>query len=289
MEDNMKISVIGAGLMGGAIAQKLFEHKHTVIAYNRTKEKLNQLKSLGVEIAETPLEAIEKSEIIILMLADANAIKSVMVNEKILNSLKSKVIIQMGTILPEESEEFQKLINETGAEYFEAPVLGSITQILNETLIVLVGGSEEQFEKYKNVFSSFSKDIYHIGKVGQAAAIKLAFNNLIASLIPAFSLSIGIVKKSNLDVNLFMEILRKSALYAPTFDSKLPLILSEDFSKANFPTKHLLKDGKLIEKFAARLNLNTKIINALNSVIEESVNAGFSESDYSSVYKAIVK
>jgi 3-hydroxyisobutyrate dehydrogenase len=223
------------------------------------------------------------------MLADGNAINSVMNNETILSKVKDKLIIQMGTILPEESLNFQKLFTQNGAEYFEAPVLGSIPQILSESLIVLMGSTKEQFEKYKNIFSSFSKDIYYIGEIGKAAAIKLAFNNLIASLIPAFSLSLGIVKKSNVDVNIFMEILRKSALYAPTFDSKLSFLLSEDFSKANFPTKHLLKDGKLIEKFASQLQLNTKIINALNNVIEEAVNSGFADADYSSVYKAIVK
>lgn len=285
----MKISVIGAGLMGGAIAQKLFEHKNEVIAYNRTKEKLEKLRSIGIQIAENPVEAIEKSEIIILMLADANAINSVMTNPEVLSKVKNKLIIQMGTILPEESKRFEKIFVENGAEYFEAPVLGSVPQILSEKLIVLVGSTEEQFEKYKRIFSAFSKDIYYIGEIGKAAAIKLAFNNLIASLIPAFSLSFGIVKKACINPETFMEILRKSALYAPTFDSKLPMILSEDFSQANFPAKHMLKDGKLIEKFASQLNLNTKVIAALNSVLEETVNSGYAEQDYSSVYKAIVK
>lgn len=285
----MKISVIGAGLMGGAIARKLFEHKNDVIAYNRTKEKLEPLKSIGVKIAETPAEAVENSEVVILMLADANAINSVMINENVLEKVKGKLVIQMGTILPEESKSFQKIFTENMAEYFEAPVLGSIPQILNENLIVLVGSSKDQFEKHKHIFSAFSKEIYHIGEIGQAAAIKLAFNNLIASLIPAFSLSFGIVKKSGVNPEIFMEILRKSALYAPTFDSKLPMILSEDFSKANFPAKHMLKDGRLIEKFASQLNLNTKVINALNTVIEEAVNSGYADQDYSAVYKAIVR
>jgi 3-hydroxyisobutyrate dehydrogenase len=285
----MKISVIGAGLMGGAIARKLFEHKNDVIAYNRTKEKLEPLKSIGIKIAETPAEAVENSEVVILMLADANAINSVMINENVLEKVKGKVVIQMGTILPEESKSFQKIFTENMAEYFEAPVLGSIPQILNENLIVLVGSSKDQFEKHKHIFSAFSKEIYHIGEIGQAAAIKLAFNNLIASLIPAFSLSFGIVKKSGVNPEIFMEILRKSALYAPTFDSKLPMILSEDFSKANFPAKHMLKDGRLIEKFASQLNLNTKVINALNTVIEAAVNSGYADQDYSAVYKAIVR
>ena len=285
----MKISVIGAGLMGGAIARKLFEHKNDVIAYNRTKDKLEPLKSIGIKIAETTAEAVENSEVVILMLADANAINSVMINENVLQKVKGKLVIQMGTILPEESKSFQKIFTENMAEYFEAPVLGSIPQILNENLIVLVGSSKDQFEKHKHIFSAFSKEIYHIGEIGQAAAIKLAFNNLIASLIPAFSLSFGIVKKSGVNPEIFMEILRKSALYAPTFDSKLPMILSEDFSKANFPAKHMLKDGRLIEKFASQLNLNTKVINALNTVLEDAVNSGYADQDYSAVYKAIVK
>jgi 3-hydroxyisobutyrate dehydrogenase len=285
----MKISVIGAGLMGGAIAQKLFEHKNDVIVYNRTKQKVERLKSVGIKIAETPIEAVENSEVIILMLADSNAIKSVMINDELLEKVKGKLVIQMGTILPDESKSFEIIFSERLAEYFEAPVLGSVPQILNETLIVLVGATKEQFEKHKHIFSAFSKDIYHIGEIGKASAIKLAFNNLIASLIPAFSLSFGIVKKSNINPEVFMEILRKSAFYAPTFDSKLPMILSEDFSRANFPAKLMLKDGKLIEKFASQLNLNTKVINALNSVIEEVVNSGYADEDYSSVYKAIVK
>lgn len=285
----MKISVIGAGLMGGAIAQKLSEDKNEVIAYNRTISKIEHLKNLGIEIASTPLVAVQKSEMIILMLADAGAIKAVMINPEIIQNIKNKTIIQMGTILPDESIELKNIFASNGADYFEAPVLGSVPQILNKTLIVLVGGNQEQYEKGKQIFKAFSNSIYLIGEIGKAAAIKLAFNNLIASLIPSFALSLGIVKKSNLDPQIFMEILRKSALYAPTFDSKLPLLLSEDFSKANFPTKHLLKDGKLIEQLAAKLNLNTTIIHSLNSVIEEAIMSGYGEADYSSIYKAIVK
>lgn len=285
----MKISVVGAGLMGGAIARKLFENGNEVFVYNRTKAKLSELKSLGIIICNTPSECVENTDIIILMLADTSAINSVMINDDVLKKVKDKLIIQMGTILPEESKEFQKIFTQNGAEYFEAPVLGSVPQILNESLIVFIGGTDEQFKKHKHIFSSISKDIYYIGEIGKASAIKLAYNNLIASLIPSFSLSFGIIKKLNINPELFMEILRKSVLYAPTFDSKLPMILSEDFSKANFPTKHLLKDGRLIERYASSLNLNTKIIHALNSVFEEAVISGSAEQDYSSVYKIIVK
>jgi len=61
-----------------------------------------------------------------------------------------------------------------------------------------------------------------MGEVGSAAAVKLALNQLIASLTAAFSLSLGFVQRQGTDVELFMQILRQSALYAPTFDKKFP-------------------------------------------------------------------
>lgn len=285
----MKVAIIGAGLMGGAVARKLKENSFDVIAYNRTKAKAAYLSDFGIELVDRPLDAINKSEVIILFLSDAEAIQSVVMKENILPAFKDKTVIQMGTILPEESKSFFKVFTENETEYFEAPVLGSIPQILGGNLIVMLGGTTEQKEKYYNLFSAFSKDIFFIGEVGKAAALKLALNNLIASHITAFSLSLGILTRENIEIETFMNILRKSALYAPTFDSKLPLMTKRDFSKANFPTKHLLKDVKLIEKFSSEKGLNTTYLNAIKSIIEDAIKNDCSEEDYSSIYKSILK
>jgi 3-hydroxyisobutyrate dehydrogenase len=193
----------------------------------------------------------------------------------------------MGTILPEESKTFQEKVNAGNGNYFEAPVLGSIPQAKDGKLIVMVGGTQDHLKKWQNLLKCLGQDIHFIGEVGKAAALKLALNQLIASLTAAFSLSLGIIKRNNIDVDLLMKIVRNSALYAPTFDKKLPRMLKRDFSNPNFPTKHLLKDADLILSESKRLGLSTNALEGVIDIIKLSLEKGFIETDYSSIYNAV--
>ncbi len=77
----MKIGFLGTGLMGLPMAQKLLEANYMVTAYNRTQSKLEPLQKAGAKIADFPLEAIQNSECLILMLTNAEAIKNVLLSD----------------------------------------------------------------------------------------------------------------------------------------------------------------------------------------------------------------
>ena len=281
----MTIAFLGTGLIGKPMAEKLVKSGYEIIVYNRTVEKTKFLKELGATVVKNPKDAIESADGSILMLSDAQAIQEVLFSDKI--DFRNKTIIQMGTILPAESQNFHEKINSGGGNYFEAPVLGSIPQVQEGKLIVMVGGNQDQYNKWKEVFKSFGEDIHYVGGIGKAAALKLAMNQLIASLTAAFSLSLAMIQRNNIDVDLFMNIVRNSALYAPTFDKKLPRMLKRDFSNPNFPTKHLLKDSDLIFKESKRLGLSTHSLEGVIHLIKISLEKGFVETDYSSIYNAV--
>ncbi len=170
----------------------------------------------------------------------------------------------------------------------EAPVLGSVPNVQAKELLVLGAAMEEShFEKVKPVLSAFGEHLFFVGKVGQAAALKLALNQLIASLTAAFSISLGIVRQRGIKVELFMDILRKSALYAPTFDKKLDKMLTRNFTPANFPLKHLLKDMRLVKQETQGDRLNSVMIDALLDYLEEALRSGYAEADYSAIYQSI--
>ena len=127
-----------------------------------------------------------------------------------------------------------------------------------------------------------------IGAVGKAAAVKLALNQLITSLSSAFALSLSFVERQDVDVDLFMEILRNSALYAPTFDKKLQRMRDRNYSNPNFPTKHLLKDTDLFISEAKSIGININSIEGVRQILEIAMK-GFSEADYSSLFSAIAQ
>jgi 3-hydroxyisobutyrate dehydrogenase len=281
----MTIAFLGTGLIGKPMAEKLIKSGYEMIVYNRTVEKTKSLKESGASVAKNPKDAIESADGSILMLSDAQAIREVLFSDQI--DFRNKTIIQMGTILPAESQNFHEKINSAGGDYFEAPVLGSIPQVQEGKLIAMVGGNQDQYNKWKEVFKSFGEDIHYVGSIGKAAALKLAMNQLIASLTAAFSLSLSMIQRNNIDVDLFMKIVRNSALYAPTFDKKLPRMLKRDFSNPNFPTKHLLKDADLIFKESKRLGLSTYSLEGVIHLIKISLEKGFVETDYSSIYNEV--
>ncbi len=283
----MKVAFLGTGLMGRPMAEQLLLAGHQVHVYNRTREKALPLAEKGAGVWATPEEAVSAAEAVLLMLSDFAAIREVLLRPEVLSRLQNRTVIQMGTILPEESLQLREIVREKEGNYLEAPVLGSIPQAQAGELIVMVGATENAFRRWKPLLSCFGREVYHVGKVGQAATLKLALNQLIASLTSAFSLSLGMVLRSGIDVELFMDILRKSALYAPTFDKKLPRMLKRDFERPNFPTKHLLKDVRLVEQTARHLGLETAGIEGVRKIIQTALEMGWGDADYSSLYNAV--
>ena len=283
----MKIGFLGTGLMGQPMALKLLAGNHKVIAYNRTESKLQPIAEAGGEIADSAIKVIQEAECIVLMLADAAAIEGCILSKSGEKYLGNKTIIQMGTIAPSQSKSIRDRIIAAGGEYLEAPVLGSIPQVKAGELLVMVGSTETQFAKYSEILKNYSPEPMYIGEVGTAAAMKLALNQLIPSLISSFSLSFSLIQHLGVDEEKFMSVLRQSAIYAPTFDKKLPRMRDRDFSNPNFPTKHLLKDTDLIIKQAAELGLNTSHIQGVKQVIETALEMGLENLDYSSIYSAV--
>lgn len=281
----MRIGFIGTGLMGFPMAEKLIEAGHDLMVFNRTREKAAPLADSGAEICEDVSSLFSKSECIIIMLSDYHAIHQIFGNVD--SGLKGKTIIQMSTIAPGESTDLQKHFKELGAEYFEAPVLGSIPQIRSKTLITLVGSARDQFNNWKDLFSAFSNRVEYIGEVGKASSFKLGLNQLIVGLTTVFSMSLGYIRAKGLNVEKFMGVVRESALYATTFDKKLPNMLERDFSNPNFPLKHLLKDLNLMLDEFSSAGIDVETLKGIQSVIEKGIKNGNGEQDYSSLYEAV--
>ena len=283
----MDIALLGTGLMGRPMAERILQAGHKLAVFNRTLEKAHPLKPLGAKIASRAEEAIQSSECVLLMLADAQAIQDVLLSDRSRKELSGRTVIQMGTISSLESIDLNRRVSEYGGNYLEAPVLGSIPEALTGGLIVLVGSSPEQFEHWSGLFKCFGPKPLLIGPVGQASALKLALNQLIASLTAAFSLSLGFVQRKGIPVNLFMKILRDSALYAPTFDKKLKRMLDRNYDNPNFPTRHLAKDIDLFLSEAREVNLQPAVLEGVSRLVKMTLDDGLSDMDYSALFNTI--
>jgi 3-hydroxyisobutyrate dehydrogenase len=283
----MNIGLIGTGLMGLPMANRLLEADLSVMVYNRTAEKIKPLAEKGSAIASSPEEVLSNCDCIFLMLTDANAIREVLFSESTDGQLSGRTIISMSTIAPSESQQICSEAIALGGEYIEAPVLGSIPEAKTGQLIVMVGSTPEQFQTWLELLKNFSPEPKFIGPVGTATTLKLALNQLIANLTTGFALSLGLIQQQGVNIEVFMEILRQSALYAPTFDKKLQRMIDRNFTNPNFPTKHLLKDTNLILSEAKSLGLNVSSLEGVRQILELAMTENLCDRDYSSLFNIV--
>lgn len=281
----MDITLIGTGLIGFNIAKrlKLSNPKNNISVYNRRIEKALPLKEFDINILENLSDI--KSDFIISVLTNYQANLDILSE---MDNIEGKTFIQMGTISARENFQLSNIVAFKKANYIESPVLGSKKEAETGKLLIMWSGDKNLSTKCEPIFKLLSEKCMYIGEIGKASNLKLALNQLIASLTASFSLSLGIVEKSGIDVDIFMDLLRNSALYAPTFDKKLDNMLNRNFENPNFPTKHLLKDVELILDTSKELGLNSEILNSIKTVVEDSIKLNLQDKDYSSIFNAIV-
>ncbi len=283
----MRVAFIGTGLMGYPMAERVLAAGHELIAFNRTREKAEPLERKGARIANSAREAIAAGECAVFMVKDGSVVRELLSDEGFIPSLGGRTIIQMSTIGAAESLRLMEDVNGAAGDYLEAPVLGSVPQAEEGKLLVMMGGSAGQFEHWSGLLRSFGPEPRLVGPVGHAATLKLAMNQLIGSLSAAFSLSLGMARRKGIEVDLFMEILRQSAFYAPTFDRKLPQMQARDFSLPNFPAALLLKDLDLARGEAGALGLDTTALDGVRDVVKKTVEADRGREDYAALYETI--
>lgn len=282
----MNISFLGTGLMGQPLATRLLQAGHSVTVWNRSIQKTRELAAAGAEVTDNPAQAIAAGKVVFTMLSDAAALREVLLHESARGQLQGRSIIQMATIGPQQSRELAADLHALGAEYLEAPVLGSIPEAQKGTLLIMAGGPAALYARLEPLLQVLGSPRY-IGDTGQAAALKLALNQLIAGLTASFALSLGFVREQGVPVDRFMEILRQSALYAATFDKKLDRMLDRNYGTPNFPTRHLLKDVRLFLAESANLPLDTAALDGVRQILETALAQGLSDGDYSALYDGV--
>jgi 3-hydroxyisobutyrate dehydrogenase len=286
-----RIAVIGAGLMGTPIALTLHQGGCPVSVFNRSPDKLMPLAEAGLNTDTDMNQIIPEADCLITMLSDFGAIQSVF--EPIFQPLHSealagKTIIQMATISPRQSQTLGEMFQAQGADYLECPVLGSIPEAKTGQLILMVGSTPEQYTTWQPLLQRLGPNPLHMGPVGAAAAVKLAMNHLIAALTSAFALSLAYIQKNQVDTDIFMDVVRDSALYAKTYDKKLARMVERNFANPNFPTKHLLKDVNLFLQSLDDYGLRKDAVEGIQGIVQIAIEKGLANTDYSALYESMI-
>lgn len=282
----MKIGFVGLGAMGAAMARRLLDAGHEVVAYNRTRSRAEQLEANGARIADTPGQAAAGCEVLITMLADDAALESAVFDQSgILRSLApGKAHISCSTISVALSRRLAAEHRECRQGYIAAPVFGRPEAAAAAKLFIVAAGSQDQIAKFEPLFHAIGQKTFVLGEDAPAAnLVKLAGNFLISVVIESLAEAFALARKSGVDPTQFLEILTSSLFNAPVYKTYGALVASQKFEPVGFKLPLGLKDNHLVMAAADEKSVPLPLANLVHDRFIAAMANGLGESDWAAI------
>jgi 3-hydroxyisobutyrate dehydrogenase/2-hydroxy-3-oxopropionate reductase len=253
----MNIGFIGLGHMGLPMAGRLAASGASLTVWNRTPGKAAPLVAAGATLAGSPRDLAAGRDVVITMLADAAAVRSVLAGDGgVLAACRDgAVVIDMSTIGPRAARELAAEAARHGVDFLDVPVSGSTALAAAGTLTALAGGSPAAFERVRPVLAELSQRQLYLGPAGSGAAMKLAVNIIIAATNQAVAEALALAGESGIDRARAYEALTASAVASPFISYKREAFLRPGEGPVSFTTALMKKDLELALEVAGQVPL----------------------------------
>jgi 3-hydroxyisobutyrate dehydrogenase len=283
-----RIGWIGIGNMGVPMVKNLVKAGFKVTVYNRTVEKAKALQQdVDVDIANSPIDIVQNSDIVITMLTDDAALLDVYTGA---NGLLSAAIpenllaIDMSTVSPETTLKVAGLCREKEISYLDAPVSGSVKPAEDAQLIIMVGGQKADFDRAQPVFNALGKSSLLLGDNGAGNNAKLAINLFLAITVQGFTEAILFAQQNGIATEQFLEIVNNGAVGSGITKLKSNAILQDNYKPA-FALKLLAKDLRLAEQQGMHLPAGKAVLDTY----KQAITAGFGDDDMIAIIKQLAQ
>ena len=286
----MKIGIIGIGMLGEAVSLNLLNSGYEVSVYNRTKEKTINVEKKGAKVMESPKILAENTELIIIIVKDAIAVKDVSFGKNGIIKSKNKnlIIADMSTIDSTESKNIANEFQKNHIQKLEIPVMGGPNVAITGELVMMASGQKTSFDYCKTVFDKIANKIFFLGEQGIANSIKLAMNLQITMLALSLSEGITLVKKSNVDPKIFLEVLNSTYFKTGMSENKAFKMIEGNYNPT-FTLANLKKDITTMTNTAKKLGIELPMINKAEELYKDAINEGLGDLDYTGIIEYIKK
>ena len=286
----MKIGIVGTGMLGEAVGLHLLDVGYKITVFNRSKEKTEKLENKGAFVVDSPKNVAENSELVIMVVKDANAVKDVVFGDCgiLAGRHEGMGIADMSTINPNSTREISKKVTEDGIDYMEIPVMGGPNVAINGKLVIMASGKREVFEKFKTIFESIADQSIYLGDTGTAHSIKLAMNLQIAMLALSLSEGITLTKKAGFDPEIFLKVLNSTYFKTGMSEGKAHKMIN-DSVKPTFTLANLKKDLDTINDAAESFDAELPMAKIARKIYADATDAGFGDIDYTGIISYIRK
>lgn len=277
------IGLIGLGLMGSALAERLIGGGYPVVGFDVAETARDRLRTIGGEPAESASDVFSRARTVLLSLPNSAVVHDVL--REASDLAKDSFIIDTTTGDPTVTVKIARQLGDQGVRYLDATLTGSSQVAREGQLIVTAGGSQADLEEAIPVFRTFARHWFHVGPSGSGAKIKLVVNLVLGLNRAVLAEALAFARAGGLDLDTTLQVLKSGAAYSVVMDAKGQRMIHGDFTPDARLAQHL-KDVRLIlaegKACDARLPLST----LHEELLTDLANRGFGDQDNSCIYRA---
>lgn len=283
------IAFLGLGTMGGGMAARLAGAGWPVTVWNRHRSRADAIVARGARAAATPREAATGADIVISMVADDEASRSVWLGADgaLAAAARGAVLVESSTLSPAWITELAGHAARAGAELLDAPVTGSRTQAASGDLLFLVGGSAAALERARPALTAMgSRGVIHLGRLGSGARLKLVNNFVCGVQAAALAEAIALIERLGLDVSKAFPVLADGAPGSPLVKGVGARMLNHDYA-VNFALTLMRKDLTYAIDEAARAGVPLRTAATARELFDNAIAAKLGDADFAAVVEPI--
>lgn len=282
-----RIGIIGIGLLGSALTERLLAANHEVVGFDRDASHLARFVDLGGQPQASAAEVAAAATRILLSLPNSDVVESVVV--EMAGALRAgTLIIDTTTGAPDKTVRIAQQLLSRGIRYLDATVAGSSEQARQGDIVIMAGGSTEDYTACADVFDTLARQTFHVGPHGCGARMKLVVNLVLGLNRAALAEGLTLARASGIDLATALEVLRSGAAYSAAMDAKGRKMIEEDFApQARLAQHH--KDVGLILDLAAASGIDLPLSQVHDELLTTAQQRGWGELDNSAVIKAFAR
>jgi 3-hydroxyisobutyrate dehydrogenase len=281
-QEQVRVGLLGVGLMGSAMAHRLLDRGIAVVAWDRDSEHLRALEGRGGEPAEGPSEVVSGAGVVITMLPTAAVVLDVV--EPLLEDWPEDTIwLQMSSVGAAEADQLTQVAEAHAVRLVDAPVSGSTHPAEEGELTILASGPDSARTAVEPVFDALASRVLWVGEAGMGSRLKLAANHWMIVMVAALAESMQLCEGMGLDQQQFVALLDGGPLGSVYALQKLDEMRRHDYP-AGFPVRLALKDLELVREVEQSSRASMPLLEA---VLERFVTASqdVADQDLAAIYE----
>lgn len=281
-----RIGFIGLGRMGQAMASNLIAAGYALSVYNRTPSKAAALVARGARLADHPSQTAEPGGVVITMLADDQALESVVFGEKgFLERLAPNGIhVSMSTISPALARRLAEHHREHQVSYLAAPVFGRPEAAAERKLWICVSGPGAAKQRVHPVLTTMGQGMFDFGEEpGAAHVVKLTGNFLLASVMEALAEALTLGEKNEIDRTALADLFSKTLFACPAYRVYGEAIAQGRYQPPGFTVSLGLRDLNLVLDTAAMSTMPMPLASLLHDRFLATIAKGRGNLDWAAV------